>query len=194
MSTALAPCAACARHVKVDAARCPFCDASFDAPPSPTAPGWRMSRSALAVFGASLTLAGSGAPTLADADPQDHHVAIPAYGIAPPPAHIDVTVGAPRVTPARRLSPAVVARAMRPLVPRVRSCFTSTSTYVPGGGAALTVTLTSGPAGATVTASAVGYGATDAQRNCVLRQFQSMVLPSHPGVVTITVPVEAHSM
>lgn len=52
----LAPCPACARHVRIAEAQCPFCSASLDlsATPSPALPSRRLSRAAILAFGAAL--------------------------------------------------------------------------------------------------------------------------------------------
>lgn len=52
----LAACPACVRHVRVDETACPFCGAvlgaSFAGSPEPVRPAVRLSRAALAAFGA----------------------------------------------------------------------------------------------------------------------------------------------
>lgn len=192
MSTALAPCASCARHVKVDADRCPFCAAPFAGTPSPGLdPSWRLSRSAMAAFTASLSLVGAATHT-AHADPQDHTVAVPAYGIAPPPARIEVTVGAPNAAPAGSVSAPTLVRAVRSRVGAVRACFQQAFEYRPSGAMSLTVRLTSAPRGGAVDATAVGPGVPEATRACVVGAFRAMVLPPHPGPLVVLVPVEAH--
>lgn len=60
MSSKLAPCPSCSRHVKTSETACPFCQASLPAGavvalPAPPA---RMSRAAAIAFTASLALAG----------------------------------------------------------------------------------------------------------------------------------------
>ena len=103
----LRPCTACARHVRVTEAACPFCGASVDASlaasPAPLPPAARLSRAALFALGAgtiSLTTACGGAvesntrddggATTADGSSQTGdgydggNIAVP-YGLAPPP-------------------------------------------------------------------------------------------------------------
>lgn len=90
----LAPCASCERHVQADADACPFCGASFRAPPPPPSPTARLGRAALFAFGtavASSALAGcndSHGPTddagsARDAGVDSGGAIVPPYG-APP--------------------------------------------------------------------------------------------------------------
>jgi len=64
-----APCPACARHVRVDAAACPFCasdlsGAAFD--PVPDAGGRRLGRAALFAFATTVAAAGCPSPQRPD--------------------------------------------------------------------------------------------------------------------------------
>ncbi len=77
----LVPCAACARHVKADESRCPFCDAALTAPTARAMTALPRSRAALmfgAVFGAA-SLAGAIGVGCNASPPA------PAYGGPPPP-------------------------------------------------------------------------------------------------------------
>jgi len=76
MSAALVPCASCARHVRADAAACPFCKAAREPSDARERPlTARVSRAVAFAFGASL-----GAAVGASCVP------VAAYGApAPPP-------------------------------------------------------------------------------------------------------------
>lgn len=85
MSPVLGPCPACARHVRVSEARCPFCDVSLEGHTLrvvPDAPA-RMSRVAMLAFATSVGLVVPTAPTRAHAQ-ANLGSAASAYGGAPP--------------------------------------------------------------------------------------------------------------
>jgi hypothetical protein len=97
MAPTLRPCPECGRHIQATEGRCPFCDCAtpegFGAFEYP-AVGRRMTRAAIAAFGASLALAacgtstgpGDGAADDARADVmQTPDVPVSAYGLPPPP-------------------------------------------------------------------------------------------------------------
>jgi hypothetical protein len=51
----LRPCEACARHVRADETRCPFCEAELgEAPAAPGSPAGRLGRAALMAVGVTL--------------------------------------------------------------------------------------------------------------------------------------------
>ncbi len=83
MSAHLRPCPACTRHARVSEHACPFCGKrfaeSFRANARPQAPAVRLSRAALAAFGAG---------TLAFAPACSSGSSNPLYG-APPPEYTD---------------------------------------------------------------------------------------------------------
>jgi hypothetical protein len=89
----LVACTACARHVRVSEAACPFCGAVFPAslreraPPLP--PGARLTRAALFAFG-------TGTLSLAPSCSSSSDMVIPPYGLGPIPdaGDDDATVGA----------------------------------------------------------------------------------------------------
>jgi hypothetical protein len=102
-SRRLAACPSCARHVRVDERRCPFCaaglPASFGQAPVVAAPAGRLSRAALyAVSMGALSLSAAqacgGSPSHESkvdggpADAGEDVVGIPAYGIPPGDAGI----------------------------------------------------------------------------------------------------------
>lgn len=66
----LTPCPACARHVRISEAECPFCSAALDlsATPSPALPSRRVSRAAILAFGAALAAGVTGAGCGGDGD------------------------------------------------------------------------------------------------------------------------------
>ena len=83
----LVPCAACARHMKAEEARCPFCDAAVIAvaAPAPMADAHVFTRSRAALMFGAATLATAIGASCTPA---------PAYG-GPPPSdtgHTTVTV------------------------------------------------------------------------------------------------------
>jgi hypothetical protein len=116
MSTHLAPCPSCARHVRVSEARCPFCDGglndTFHALPAPQPPMRRLKRAALYAVGASGLVLGAcsssssntmtqalygGPPADAAADAADGGQVVALYGAPPadvwaPPADAGVDV------------------------------------------------------------------------------------------------------
>ncbi len=81
-SAHLRPCPACARHVRVSEAGCPFCGerfaAAFRASPRPAPPGARLTRAALFALGT-----GTMAMTPACSSSSAPVVAEPAYGGPP---------------------------------------------------------------------------------------------------------------
>lgn len=50
----LRPCESCLRHVRADAAQCPFCDRALSAVASPVVPTARLGRAARMAFGAAV--------------------------------------------------------------------------------------------------------------------------------------------
>lgn len=99
----LAPCTACARHVRRTETRCPFCEAPLAlAPIAVRTPGERLGRAALFAFGTAVatsaigcgtkTNLGVGAGEMIDAAIGHDAGGLPVlYGGAPPPdAGIDV--------------------------------------------------------------------------------------------------------
>lgn len=70
MKAHFAPCESCGRHIRVSESACPFCDAttssSFRALAAPAAPGKRLSRAALFVFGAASATAVAGCSSSSD--------------------------------------------------------------------------------------------------------------------------------
>ena len=83
MAYELTLCADCARHVKADAACCPFCDAPVvvASPLRPLPAG--LSRSALLALSASLALADCRSGSRGDPSHDDPGSMISAYGAAP---------------------------------------------------------------------------------------------------------------
>jgi len=85
MTAPLVPCAACARHLRADADRCPFCDVARTPQRLAYVPVPRMARSAMAALGAVLAVA-PAALGADDAEAQPHHTAPrPLYGVPPRP-------------------------------------------------------------------------------------------------------------
>ncbi len=87
MTAPLVPCEACARHLRADEARCPFCGAAHAPQDLAYAPIPRMSRAALAALGAMLTVVPVAALVgMEEADAQSHTPSIrPLYGVPPRP-------------------------------------------------------------------------------------------------------------
>jgi hypothetical protein len=79
-----APCPSCSRHVRVDAAACPFCATDFaraDFAPVPDANGRRLGRAALFAFATSVAAVGCTSSQRPDPDPN----IVQPYGAPPPP-------------------------------------------------------------------------------------------------------------
>jgi hypothetical protein len=81
-----APCPSCSRHVRVDAAACPFCasdlaHAAFD--PVPDAGGRRLGRAALFAF--ATTVAAAGCPSPQRPDTGNNNNIVQPYGAPPTP-------------------------------------------------------------------------------------------------------------
>jgi hypothetical protein len=95
----LRPCPACARHVRVSEAGCPFCGAtfaeSFRASPRPQPPAARLTRAALFALGTGTLALAPGCSSSSSAAPPV--VAEPAYG--GPPQEGDASSGGGVVTP-----------------------------------------------------------------------------------------------
>lgn len=111
MAPPLVPCDACARHLRADETRCPFCDAAHTPVGVVYTPHPRMSRAAMAALGAMITVVPVAALVEVDeADAQTHASSMrPLYGLPPrrlPPqvqprdasvrADASVDAGAPR--------------------------------------------------------------------------------------------------
>ncbi len=85
MTAPLVPCEACARHLRADEPRCPFCDAPHTPRALAYAPLPRVSRAALAALGAVLTVVPAVAVlTSNEAQAQRGVTVVPAYGVPPP--------------------------------------------------------------------------------------------------------------
>ncbi len=96
MRTSLTPCSACARHVRVSEAACPFCGAALPrdrAPrPAPIVTG-RLGRAAAFFFGATVTLAACAGDVtepqsssgMEDGGPDDDGGTNAHYGLPPEP-------------------------------------------------------------------------------------------------------------
>ena len=85
MTAPLVPCESCARHLRADEPRCPFCDAPHTPRALAYAPLPRVSRAALAALGAVLTVVPAVAVlTSNEAQAQRGVTVVPAYGVPPP--------------------------------------------------------------------------------------------------------------
>lgn len=85
MASKLAPCPACARHVRIVEARCPFCAASIEGMPVPARarPTTRLGRAALFAFGTAALAPGC----------YEHHIV---SDDPPPPGVVADAAVAPR--------------------------------------------------------------------------------------------------
>lgn len=86
MTAPLMPCDVCARHLRADASRCPFCDVVRAPQELAYVPVPRMSRAAFFALGAALTVGPVAALVGGsdEADAQQHHSPPrPVYGMPP---------------------------------------------------------------------------------------------------------------
>ncbi len=86
MTAPLVPCDGCARHLRADAARCPFCDGVRAPQELAYVPVPRMSRAAYFALGAALTVGPVAAlvGSADEAEAQQHHSPPrPVYGVPP---------------------------------------------------------------------------------------------------------------
>lgn len=110
-----APCPACARHVRVDAAACPFCAsdlarAAFD--PVPDAGGRRLGRAALFAF--ATTVAAAGCPSPQRPDTGNNNNIVQPYGAPPNPPPRPGDAGAVAAPPDPGLVVAIYGAPMPP--------------------------------------------------------------------------------
>ncbi len=114
-SAPLSPCPACARHVRVDSARCPFCAVSLDGselPVVPDAPS-RLGRAALFAFATTVAAVGCNRPAQSGND----STIVQPYGAPPnPPRPADAGM-TPVATPPTQDPGLVVAIYGAPMPP-----------------------------------------------------------------------------
>lgn len=114
MTDALAPCPSCSRHVRASSGRCPFCGAALPddlAARVAPAPSQRLSRAALAVFGAALA---AGACNRPGRDGTDTSTIVQPYGAPPNPSRPDVPPPPPTADAAAPLQSPVELDASAP--------------------------------------------------------------------------------
>lgn len=108
MSVMLVPCVHCARHVRSDASRCPFCDGASCVPAVSEVPdlvGRNLSRAAMIALGTTLALSNCRpTPTTATPTPDEHVTIMQPYGVPIPPPDVQPPIAPPVDVPAARIA------------------------------------------------------------------------------------------